>query len=216
MYSELRNDKNNNTISKLDKDVMSNLFFQLGPKHSRLHRFEDFGKKFISGKLSKDLSPIYDFRNRDLKRNRITSDTLYVFNETNRKPREEFELNPKYFFHSDELLNKEFFPTQVTNSSVTIPKTKKIKENKKDEDDSDDEFKPPEIHHKQIVFLKGKSNKTYLLKYYKNANPYNRTLNELDLTPFIPSRYIKLDKKLDEYAMMERLEKNRKPAFKIK
>ena len=216
MYSEFRNDKNNNTISKLDKDVMSNLFFQLGPKHSRLHRFEDFGKKFISGKLSKDLSPIYDFRNRDLKRNRITSDTLYVFNETNRKPREEFELNPKYFFHSDELLNKEFFPTQVTNSSVTIPKTKKIKENKKDEDDSDDEFKPPEIHHKQIVFLKGKSNKTYLLKYYKNANPYNRTLNELDLTPFIPSRYIKLDKKLDEYAMMERLEKNRKPAFKIK
>ena len=216
MYSEFRNDKNNNTISKLDKDVMSNLFFQLGPKHSRLHRFEDFGKKFISGKLSKDLSPIYDFRNRDLKRNRITSDTLYVFNETNRKPREEFELNPKYFFHSDELLNKEFFPTQVTNSSVTIPKTKKIKENKKDEDDSDDEFKPPEIHHKQIVFLKGKSNKTYLLKYYKNANPYNRTLNELDLTPFIPSRYIKLDKKLDEYAMMEKLEKNRKPAFKIK
>ncbi len=216
MYSEFRNDKNNNTISKLDKDVMSNLFFQLGPKHSRLHRFEDFGKKFISGKLSKDLSPIYDFRNRDLKRNRITSDTLYVFNETNRKPREEFELNPKYFFHSDELLNKEFFPTQVTNSSVTIPKTKKIKEDKKDEDDSDDEFKPPEIHHKQIVFLKGKSNKTYLLKYYKNANPYNRTLNELDLTPFIPSRYIKLDKKLDEYAMMERLEKNRKPAFKIK
>ncbi len=216
MYSEFRNDKNNNTISKLDKDVMSNLFFQLGPKHSRLHRFEDFGKKFISGKLSKDLSPIYDFRNRDLKRNRITSDTLYVFNETNRKPREEFELNPKYFFHSDELLNKEFFPTQGTNSSVTIPKTKKIKEDKKDEDDSDDEFKPPEIHHKQIVFLKGKSNKTYLLKYYKNANPYNRTLNELDLTPFIPSRYIKLDKKLDEYAMMERLEKNRKPAFKIK
>ena len=216
MYSEFRNDKNNNTISKLDKDVMSNLFFQLGPKHSRLHRFEDFGKKFISGKLSKDLSPIYDFRNRDLKRNRITSDTLYVFNETNRKPREEFELNPKYFFHSDELLNKEFFPTQVTNSSVTIPKTKKIKEDKKDEDDSDDEFKPPEIHHKQIVFLKGKSNKTYLLKYYKNVNPYNRTLNELDLTPFIPSRYIKLDKKLDEYAMMERLEKNRKPAFKIK
>ena len=216
MYSEFRNDKKNNTISKLDKDVMSNLFFQLGPKHSRLHRFEDFGKKFISGKLSKDLSPIYDFRNRDLKRNRITSDTLYVFNETNRKPREEFELNPKYFFHSDELLNKEFFPTQVTNSSVTIPKTKKIKEDKKDEDDSDDEFKPPEIHHKQIVFLKGKSNKTYLLKYYKNANPYNRTLNELDLTPFIPSRYIKLDKKLDEYAMMERLEKNRKPAFKIK
>ena len=216
MYSELRNDKNNNTISKLDKDVMSNLFFQLGPKHSRLHRFEDFGKKFISGKLSKDLSPIYDFRNRDLKRNRITSDTLYVFNETNRKPREEFELNPKYFFHSDELLNKEFFPTQVTNSSVTIPKTKKIKEDKKDEDDSDDEYKPPEIHHKQIVFLKGKSNKTYLLKYYKNANPYNRTLNELDLTPFIPSRYIKFDKKLDEYAMMEKLEKNRKPAFKIK
>ena len=216
MYSEFRNDKNNNTISKLDKDVMSNLFFQLGPKHSRLHRFEDFGKKFISGKLSKDLSPIYDFRNRDLKRNRITSDTLYVFNETNRKPREEFELNPKYFFHSDELLNKEFFPTQVTNSSVTIPKTKKIKEDKKDEDDSDDEYKPPEIHHKQIVFLKGKSNKTYLLKYYKNANPYNRTLNELDLTPFIPSRYIKLDKKLDEYAMMEKLEKNRKPAFKIK
>ena len=216
MYSEFRNDKNNNTISKLDKDVMSNLFFQLGPKHSRLHRFEDFGKKFISGKLSKDLSPIYDFRNRDLKRNRITSDTLYVFNETNRKPREEFELNPKYFFHSDELLNKEFFPTQVTNSSVTIPKTKIIKEDKKDEDDSDDEYKPPEIHHKQIVFLKGKNNKTYLLKYYKNANPYNRTLNELDLTPFIPSRYIKLDKKLDEYAMMERLEKNRKPAFKIK
>ena len=216
MYSEFRNDKNNNTISKLDKDVMSNLFFQLGPKHSRLHRFEDFGKKFISGKLSKDLSPIYDFRNRDLKRNRITSDTLYVFNETNRKPREEFELNPKYFFHSDELLNKEFFPTQVTNSSVTIPKTKIIKEDKKDEDDSDDEYKPPEIHHKQIVFLKGKSNKTYLLKYYKNANPYNRTLNELDLTPFIPSRYIKFDKKLDEYAMMEKLEKSRKPAFKIK
>jgi hypothetical protein len=215
MYSGNRNDKNNKTVSKLNKDVMSNLFFQLGPKHSRLHQFEDYEKKFRSGILSKNLSPIYDFRNRDLKRNRITSDTLYVFNETNRKP-SEFELNPKYFFHSDELLNKEFFPTQVTNSSVTIPKTKKIKENKKDEDDSDDEFKPPEIHHKQIVFLKGKSNKTYLLKYYKNANPYNTTLNELDLTPFIPSRYIKLDKKLDEYAMMERLEKNRKPAFKIK
>ena len=216
MYSGNRNDKNNNTVSKLNKDVMSNLFFQLGPKHSRLHQFEDYEKKFRSGILSKNLSPIYDFRNRDLKRNRITSDTLYVFNETNRKPREEFELNPKYFFHSDELLNKEFFPTQVTNSSVTIPKTKKIKENKKDEDDSDDEFKPPEIHHKQIVFLKGKNNKTYLMKYYKNLNSYNRTLNELDLTPFIPSRYIKLDKKLDEYAMMERLEKNRKPAFKIK
>ena len=202
MYSEFRNDKKNNTISKLDKDVMSNLFFQLGPKHSRLHQFEDFEKKFS--------------RNRDLRRNRITSDTLYVFNETKRKPTEEFELNPKYFFHSDELLNKEFFPTQVTNSSVTIPKTKIIKEDKKDEDDSDDEYKPPEIHHKQIVFLKGKSNKTYLFKYYKNLNQYNRTLNELDLTPFIPSRYIKFDKKLDEYAMMEKLEKSRKPAFKIK
>ena len=216
MYSEFRNDKKNNTISKLDKDVMSNLFFQLGPKHSRLHQFEDFEKKFRSGKLSKAFSPIYDYRNRDLRRNRITSDTLYVFNETKRKPTEEFELNPKYFFHSDELLNKEFFPTQVTNSSVTIPKTKIIKEDKKDEDDSDDEYKPPEIHHKQIVFLKGKNNKTYLFKYYKNLNQYNRTLNELDLTPFIPSRYIKFDKKLDEYAMMEKLEKSRKPAFKIK
>ena len=215
MYSGNRNDKNNKTVSKLNKDVMSNLFFQLGPKHSRLHQFEDYEKKFRSGILSKNLSPIYDFRNRDLKRNRITSDTLYVFNETNRKP-SEFELNPKYFFHSDELLNKEFFPTQVTNSSVTIPKTKKIKENKKDEDDSDDEFKPPEIHHKQIVFLKGKNNKTYLMKYYKNLNSYNRTLNELDLTPFVPSRYIKIDKKLDEYAMMEKIEKSRKPVFKIK
>ena len=52
---------------------MSNLFFQLGPKHSRLHQFEDFEKKFRSGKLSKAFSPIYDYRNRDLRRNRITS-----------------------------------------------------------------------------------------------------------------------------------------------
>ena len=75
MYSGNRNDKNNKTVSKLNKDVMSNLFFQLGPKHSRLHQFEDYEKKFRSGILSKNLSPIYDFRNRDLKRNRITTDT---------------------------------------------------------------------------------------------------------------------------------------------
>ena len=50
---EYFSDRKNNTVSKLDKDVMSNLFFQLGPKHSRLHQFEKYGKFFKKKKHQK-------------------------------------------------------------------------------------------------------------------------------------------------------------------
>ena len=215
---EYFSDRKNNTVSKLDKDVMSNLFFQLGPKHSRLHQFEKYGKFFQEEKTSKIYNSI-NFQSRNITRNRITSDTLYIFNESNKKPRREIQLNPKYFLNSEDDY-KEFFPTQINDSSVRIPIIKKLKENKKDnenEDDDDDEYKPPEIHHKQIVFLKGKNNKTYLYKNLKNSYPYNTNLNELDLTPYVPCMFgNKFEKKLDDFAMMEKIDKNRKPAFKLK
>ena len=51
----------------------------------------------------------------------------------------------------------------------------------------------------------------------KNSYPYNTNLNELDLTPYVPCMFgNKFEKKLDDFAMMEKIDKNRKPAFKLK
>ena len=50
--------RKNNSVSKLDKNIISNIFFELGSNNSRLLQLEKFEKKIQENKTSKIFNSI--------------------------------------------------------------------------------------------------------------------------------------------------------------
>ena len=230
-----------NKFSKLDQNVMSNLFFQLGSQNNRILQFEklknDFKQNYFSPTKKLNINYSYSI-NQNLSRNKIIRDSSYVFLESIKSPEQkDNEINLKYLMNAQNN-NNEFFPTQIKQNTKAkkniirkLYKKKIIDKENENNSKSDDEFEnlyeqndselyTPKINHKQIVYLQGKNNRTYLYKVIKNKidmdkDTYN-VINKLDLTQSVPVLYNnKDDQDLSDFALMERVKKLRKPKFKI-
>jgi hypothetical protein len=230
-----------NKFSKFDKDVMSNLFFQLGVDHNRLFQFEKLKNDFKRNNYSarKKLNINYSYSNNKLlSRNKIIRDASYVFTESKKNPEQRDSYVNLRNLMNVENDNEEFFPTQI--KQVKKPRInlirKKSYKNKIIEEENnhlntdndveylyekpDSDYYTPKCNHNQIIYLQGKNNRTYLYKVIKNKMEMDKytynVINKLDLTESVPILYNnKDDQDLRDFALMERVKKLRKPYFKI-
>ena len=232
---EKNNEKRYNKITKFNQNIMSNLFFQLGTEHNRVYQFEKL-KNNIKNKIynsQKKLNINYSYDNKSISRNKILNDASYIFTESNKQSNEnDNKLNLRYYLNPNP--SKELFPTQISQPQKLkkkILKQKEINENQNNKNKEDDEYEylyevhdqeyyKPKFNHNQIIYLQGKNNQTYLYKLLKNKMDMDKytynVINKLDLTNSIPILYNDDDeKRLDDFALMERMKNLRKPLFKI-
>ena len=214
---------------------MSNLFFQLGTEHNRVYQFEKL-KNNIKNKIynsQKKLNINYSYDNKSISRNKILNDASYIFTESNKQSNEnDNKLNLRYYLNPNP--SQELFPTQISQPQKLkkkILKQKEINENQNNKNKEDDEYEylyevhdqeyyKPKFNHNQIIYLQGKNNQTYLYKLLKNKMDMDKytynVINKLDLTNSIPILYHDDDeKRLDDFALMEKMKNLRKPLFKI-
>ena len=204
---ELNYEKQYNKLTKFDRDIMSNLFFQLGTEHNRVYQFEKFKKDFNKNiyNSKKKLNVNYSYDNK---------------------------LNLRYYLNPSP--SQDLFPTQISQPQKLKKNVLKQKEkneninNKKKDDDEyeflyeehDQEYYRPKFNHNQVVYLQGRNNRTYLYKSLKNKMDMDKytynVINKLDLTNSIPILFNDDDeKRLDDFALMEKVKQFRKPLFKI-
>ena len=228
-------EKRYNKITKFNQNIMSNLFFQLGTEHNRVYQFEKL-KNNIKNKIynsQKKLNINYSYDNKSISRNKILNDASYIFTESNKQSNEnDNKLNLRYYLNPNP--SQELFPTQISQPQKLkkkILKQKEINENQNNKNNEDDEYEylyevhdqeyyKPKFNHNQIIYLQGKNNQTYLYKLLKNKMDMDKytynVINKLDLTNSIPILYNDDDeKRLDDFALMERIKQLRKPLFKI-
>ena len=228
-------EKRYNKITKFNQNIMSNLFFQLGTEHNRVYQFEKL-KNNIKNKIynsQKKLNINYSYDNKSISRNKILNDASYIFTESNKQSNEnDNKLNLRYYLNPNP--SQELFPTQISQPQKLkkkILKQKEINENQNNKNKEDDEYEylyevhdqeyyKPKFNHNQIIYLQGKNNQTYLYKLLKNKMDMDKytynVINKLDLTNSIPILYNDDDeKRLDDFALMERMKNLRKPLFKI-
>ena len=228
-------EKRYNKITKFNQNIMSNLFFQLGTEHNRVYQFEKL-KNNIKNKIynsQKKLNINYSYDNKSISRNKILNDASYIFTESNKQSNEnDNKLNLRYYLNPNP--SQELFPTQISQPQKLkkkILKQKEINENQNNKNKEDDEYEylygvhdqeyyKPKFNHNQIIYLQGKNNQTYLYKLLKNKMDMDKytynVINKLDLTNSIPILYNDDDeKRLDDFALMEKMKNLRKPLFKI-
>ena len=228
-------EKRYNKITKFNQNIMSNLFFQLGTEHNRVYQFEKL-KNNIKNKIynsQKKLNINYSYDNKSISRNKILNDASYIFTESNKQSNEnDNKLNLRYYLNPNP--SQELFPTQISQPQKLkkkILKQKEINENQNNKNKEDDEYEylyevhdqeyyKPKFNHDQIIYLQGKNNQTYLYKLLKNKMDMDKytynVINKLDLTNSIPILYNDDDeKRLDDFALMEKMKNLRKPLFKI-
>ena len=228
---EKNNEKRYNKITKFNQNIMSNLFFQLGTEHNRVYQFEKL-KNNIKNKIynsQKKLNINYSYDNKSISRNKILNDASYIFTESNKQSNEnDNKLNLRYYLNPNP--SQELFPTQISQPQKLkkkILKQKEINENQNNKNKEDDEYEylyevhdqeyyKPKFNHNQIIYLQGKNNQTYLYKLLKNKMDMDKytynVINKLDLTNSIPILYNDDDeKRLDDFALMERMKNLRKP-----
>ena len=228
-------EKRYNKITKFNQNIMSNLFFQLGTEHNRVYQFEKL-KNNIKNKIynsQKKLNVNYSYDNKSISRNKILNDASYIFTESNKQSNEnDNKLNLRYYLNPNP--SQELFPTQISQPQKLkkkILKQKEINENQNNKNKEDDEYEylyevhdqeyyKPKFNHNQIIYLQGKNNQTYLYKLLKNKMDMDKytynVINKLDLTNSIPILYNDDDeKRLDDFALMEKMKNLRKPLFKI-
>jgi hypothetical protein len=232
---ELNYEKQYNKLTKFDRDIMSNLFFQLGTEHNRVYQFEKFKKDFNKNiyNSKKKLNVNYSYDNKSIYRNKILNDASYVFTESNKQRDEnDNKLNLRYYLNPSP--SQDLFPTQISQPQKLKKNVLKQKEkneninNKKKDDDEyeylyeehDQEYYRPKFNHNQVVYLQGRNNRTYLYKSLKNKMDMDKytynVINKLDLTNSIPILFNDDDeKRLDDFALMEKVKQFRKPLFKI-
>ena len=228
-------EKRYNKITKFNQNIMSNLFFQLGTEHNRVYQFEKL-KNNIKNKIynsQKKLNINYSYDNKSISRNKRLNDASYIFTESNKQSNEnDNKLNLRYYLNPNP--SQELFPTQISQPQKLkkkILKQKEINENQNNKNKEDDEYEylyevhdqeyyKPKFNHNQIIYLQGKNNQTYLYKLLKNKMDMDKytynVINKLDLTNSIPILYNDDDeKRLDDFALMEKMKNLRKPLFKI-
>ena len=228
-------EKRYNKITKFNQNIMSNLFFQLGTEHNRVYQFEKL-KNNIKNKIynsQKKLNINYSYDNKSISRNKILNDASYIFTESNKQSNEnDNKLNLRYYLNPNP--SQELFPTQISQPQKLkkkILKQKEINENQNNKNKEDDEYEylyevhdqeyyKPKFNHNQIIYLQGKNNQTYLYKLLKNKMDMDKytynVINKLDLTNSIPILYNDDDeKRLDDFALMEKMKNLRKHLFKI-
>lgn len=187
-------DKKNNTIalnfkqkSRLNSDMISNLFFQL-----RESKYDTTNKKKKTLKCLKDKTSkainLSHFIIKKKIRNTIMNQIGYVYNESNKEKNKKDNIEDELFYMKKktyEKINREYFPihrfNNLTQKSKTISRNltdydsiEKIKINKyKTEINEYDEPMIPTTNHFQIVELRGIKNQTYGIRYDNKPNYFS-------------------------------------------